>query len=88
MTLETDSVMLSVIYAECHKCWVSFMLSVTIEPLCAECHYDDCRYAEFRYAESRGAFLSIVYNLKGALNDIKRTYYQFNFWINKQININ
>jgi hypothetical protein len=49
------------------------MLSVTIEPLCAECHYDDCRYAEFRYAECRGALLSIVYNLKGALNDIKRT---------------
>jgi hypothetical protein len=30
--------MLSVTYAECHLCWVSFMLSV----IYAECYYAEC----------------------------------------------
>ncbi len=37
-------------YAECHLCWVSFMLSV----IYAECRYAECRYAECQYAEGRG----------------------------------
>ncbi len=39
--------MLSVIYAQCHLCSVSFMLSV----IYAEYHYAECRYAEYHYAE-------------------------------------
>ncbi len=62
--------MLSVAYAECRLCWVSFMLSVVfLIFLCCVCHaeycyaawryadgrYATCRYAERRYAECRGA---------------------------------
>jgi len=53
--------MLGVIYARCHLCWVSFMLSVVY----ADCrkqinhakrYYAECRYTECRYAECPGAF--------------------------------
>ncbi len=63
--------MLSVIYAECHLCWVSFVLSVIYGEcyLClvsfilsiihAKCHKigvdAECHLAECRYAKCRGA---------------------------------
>jgi hypothetical protein len=59
--------MLSVIYAKCQLCLVSFMLSFINEIVnyaeCrklahyAECRYVQCRYAECHYAECRGAIL-------------------------------
>ncbi len=57
--------MLSVAFAECHLCRVSFMQSV----IYAECymkasfakwHYAECCYADCRYAECRGALTLVA----------------------------
>jgi hypothetical protein len=58
--------MLSVIYAECHLCWVSFMLSV----IYAECHYAECRYAECHYAECRSTVDPHIFSTKKRNNKI------------------
>ena len=50
MTLNT--VMLSVVYAECHK------QAHYVEFCYAECRCAECRYAECRHAECRGASFS------------------------------
>jgi len=47
--------MLSVIYAECHLCRVSFLLSVNYAECRKQAVYAECRFAECRYAERRGA---------------------------------
>ncbi len=52
--------MLSVIYADCHVCLVSFMLTVTYDEChilaaYSECRYAECHHTECRYAECRGA---------------------------------
>ncbi len=38
-------------YAECHLCWMSFMISVPNYALFTDCNYAECRYAECHYAE-------------------------------------
>ncbi len=48
-------IMLSVIYAECHLCWVPFMLSVTYAQYHNFALYTECHNAEYRYAECCGA---------------------------------
>jgi hypothetical protein len=45
--------MLSVIYAECHLCLVSFMLSIIYAQCGKLAYYAECRYAECRYDECR-----------------------------------
>jgi hypothetical protein len=45
----------SVIYAECHLCRVSFMLSVIYAKYRKQTQYTESRYPECHYAECRGA---------------------------------
>ncbi len=59
--------MLNVVYAECHLCCVSFMLSVALVYRYAEYSYAECHYTENRDVLLTMAFLPtgntvLVYN--------------------------
>jgi hypothetical protein len=53
---------LSVIYAECHK-YAHYAQCHYAECRYAECHYAECRYAECHYAECRGATKGVDTNV-------------------------
>ncbi len=72
--------MLSVIYAYCHLCSVSF-----ISTFAPECHYErcyaECCYAERRYAECRRAFAVAKYKfvkLFSLIFELFKTYFSAN----------